>query len=187
MSAMKKKRRKKIKNEWAEFQEFHGLSDECRKQARAIGDPLQVLQEKLADASVSGAMSMADRIGMMYRQRQDERAQHAALIESGEIEPKLKKSKKNQAHDPRWAKAKTVCRLNMEDIRMAKELGMTSKSLMKNVPSPTQRWKAPVNVWIRDLYEQHQQRCLSKTSSVPATPTEPQPHSHLRSESERTH
>ena len=55
--------------------------------------------------------------------------------------------------DPQWAKAKAVCRLNMEDIQMAKALGMSPKSLMKNNPSPTQRWKAPVKHWIRDLYE----------------------------------
>lgn len=36
---------------------------------------------------------------------------------------------------------------------MAKELGMTPKSLLKNIPSPTQQWKAPVKVWIRDLYD----------------------------------
>jgi len=55
-------------------------------------------------------------------------------------------------HDPQWAKAKQVCRLNMEDIRMAKALGMSPKSLMKNNPSPTQRWKLPVKDWIRELY-----------------------------------
>ena len=39
-------------------------------------------------------------------------------------------------HDPLWAKAKQVCRLNLEDIAMAKALGMKPKSLMKNQPSP---------------------------------------------------
>lgn len=56
-------------------------------------------------------------------------------------------------HDPHWAKAKKVCRLNLEDIGMAKALGISPKSLMKNNPSPTQRWKLPVNLWIRQLYE----------------------------------
>ena len=56
-------------------------------------------------------------------------------------------------HDPQWAKAKKVCRLNMEDIRMAKEIGMSPKSLMKNNPSPAQRWKLPVKNWIRELHE----------------------------------
>ena len=56
-------------------------------------------------------------------------------------------------HDPLWAKAKQVCRLNLEDVAMAKALGMSPKSLMKNHPSPTQRWKLPVKLWIRQLYE----------------------------------
>src|SRR5204863_8865108 len=41
----------------------------------------------------------------------------------------------------------------MEDIRMAKALGMSPKTLMKNNPSPSQRWKLPVKEWIRELYE----------------------------------
>lgn len=52
-----------------------------------------------------------------------------------------------------WAEAKKKCRLNEADIRMAKELGMTPKSLMKNIPSPSQKWKAPVKIWVRELYE----------------------------------
>jgi len=56
-------------------------------------------------------------------------------------------------HDPEWAKAKKVCRLNMEDIRKAKELGLSPKALMKNVPSPSQKWKLPVKLWIAELHE----------------------------------
>jgi hypothetical protein len=56
-------------------------------------------------------------------------------------------------HDPKWAKAKAVCRLNMEDIRMAKALGISPKALLKNNPSPSERWKEPVKYWIRGLYE----------------------------------
>ncbi|TYS17025.1 hypothetical protein FZC78_10370 [Rossellomorea vietnamensis] len=48
---------------------------------------------------------------------------------------------------------KKRCRLNEADIRMAKELGMTPKSLIKNIPSANQQWKAPVKIWVRDLYE----------------------------------
>jgi len=56
-------------------------------------------------------------------------------------------------HDPQWAKAKKVCRLNMEDIRKAKELGLSPKVLMKNIPSPSQKWKLPVKLWIAELHE----------------------------------
>ncbi|WP_400243794.1 hypothetical protein AB3U99_21555 [Niallia sp. JL1B1071] len=51
-------------------------------------------------------------------------------------------------------RAKKLCSLNNIDIQMAKELGLTPKSLIKNIPAPNQRWKAPVKVWIRDLYEE---------------------------------
>src|SRR3974390_1284089 len=60
---------------------------------------------------------------------------------------------KKTTHDPQWAKTKTVCRLNMEDIRMAKELGLSPQSLRKNRPSPSQSWKLPVKEWIHELYE----------------------------------
>jgi hypothetical protein len=36
---------------------------------------------------------------------------------------------------------------------MAKELGMAPKSLLKNIPSPTRKWKLPVKYWVRELYE----------------------------------
>ncbi|TFJ91665.1 hypothetical protein [Lentibacillus salicampi] len=60
----------------------------------------------------------------------------------------MAKTKKND-----WAEAKKRCRLNQADIQMAKELGMRPKSLIKNIPSPKQQWKAPVKYRIRDLYE----------------------------------
>ncbi|TDQ42655.1 hypothetical protein [Aureibacillus halotolerans] len=56
--------------------------------------------------------------------------------------------------DAAWAAAKKRCRLNEADISMAKELGMTPKSLEKNIPSPTQQWKDPVKIWVRRLYEE---------------------------------
>jgi hypothetical protein len=63
-------------------------------------------------------------------------------------------AKANQPkHDPQWAKAKNVCRLNQDDIRMAKELGISPQSLIKNRPSPSQSWKQPVKEWLRQLHE----------------------------------
>lgn len=53
-----------------------------------------------------------------------------------------------------WVEAKSRCRLNAEDIRMAKELGMTPRALLKNIPSPQQLWKQPVKEWVRDLHVQ---------------------------------
>jgi hypothetical protein len=60
---------------------------------------------------------------------------------------------KKPAYDPQWAKTKNICRLNMEDIRMAKELGLSPQGLRKHRPSPSQPWKLPVKEWIRELYE----------------------------------
>ena len=45
-----------------------------------------------------------------------------------------------------WAEAKKKCRLNEEEIRMAKEMGLNPKSLIKNIPSPRKQWKQPVKV-----------------------------------------
>jgi hypothetical protein len=55
--------------------------------------------------------------------------------------------------DRQWAEAKRCCRLNREDIRMARELGLNPRSLIKNIPSPQQQWKLPVKQWIHELYE----------------------------------
>ncbi|PRO67146.1 hypothetical protein [Alkalicoccus urumqiensis] len=52
-----------------------------------------------------------------------------------------------------WAEAKKKCRLNQADIQMAKELGMSPKSLLKNIPSRQEPWKLPVKQWIHELYE----------------------------------
>lgn len=37
---------------------------------------------------------------------------------------------------------------------MARELGLNPRSLIKNIPSPTQQWKLPVKQWIHELYEE---------------------------------
>ena len=63
-------------------------------------------------------------------------------------------------HDRQWAEAKRRCRLNQEDIRMARELGLKPRSLIKNIPSPSQQWKLPVKQWIHELYEK-------KTGKIP--------------------
>lgn len=54
--------------------------------------------------------------------------------------------------DKDWQEAKSRCRLNKDDITMAKQLGMTPKSLIKNIPAKNQQWKLSVKEWIRSLY-----------------------------------
>jgi hypothetical protein len=41
---------------------------------------------------------------------------------------------------------------------MARELGFQPRSLLKNIPSPQQPWKAPVAEWVRNLYEKRLRR-----------------------------
>jgi len=50
-----------------------------------------------------------------------------------------------------WAECKKKCRLNMEDIELAKKLGLNPRSLIKNIPSKSQPWKAPVKDWLREI------------------------------------
>jgi hypothetical protein len=38
-----------------------------------------------------------------------------------------------------WAEAAQRCRLSAEEIAMARELGIGPRSLIKNIPSPSQR------------------------------------------------
>jgi hypothetical protein len=56
--------------------------------------------------------------------------------------------------------------LSNEAVRMAKELGLSPRSLIKNIPSPKQQWKAPVEEWVRDIY---QRRYGTKPRSGKAT------------------
>lgn len=40
-----------------------------------------------------------------------------------------------------WAEAKKKCRLNNEDIALAKRLGLNPRSLIKNIPSKSEPWR----------------------------------------------
>jgi len=64
--------------------------------------------------------------------------------------------------DAEWAEAKKKCRLNEETLKMAKEMGLNPKSLIKNIPSKSEQWKAPVSVWIREMYEKRQEKAFRK-------------------------
>ena len=52
--------------------------------------------------------------------------------------------------------------MSEEDIRMAKEMELNPKSLIKNIPNPKEQWKAPVKLWIRDMYETRQIKAAQK-------------------------
>ena len=61
-----------------------------------------------------------------------------------------------------WQEAKKKCRLNNEDIALAKRLGLNPRSLIKNIPSKSEPWKAPVNDWLHEIDEKRQKKTAQK-------------------------
>jgi hypothetical protein len=57
-----------------------------------------------------------------------------------------------------WQEAKRRCRLNAEDVNLAKRLGLNPKSLIKNIPNKSEPWKAPVSVWLREIDEKRKKK-----------------------------
>lgn len=80
----------------------------------------------------------------------DRRHQRIYLVEEATGAGMGKSSKAEKQRS--WAEAQRRCRLSDEALRMAKELGLNPRTLIGNIPSPTQRWKAPVEEWVRDLH-----------------------------------
>jgi len=72
-----------------------------------------------------------------------------------------------------WSEAKRKCRLNAEEISIAKELGINPRSLIKNIPSPSQQWKAPVGVWLRELKEKQMEKSARKAKKKQKAESEP--------------
>ncbi len=64
--------------------------------------------------------------------------------------------------DEMWAEAKKKCRLNNEDIALAKRLGLNPRSLIKNIPSKSEPWKAPVKDWLHEMDEKRQKKSAQK-------------------------
>ena len=51
-----------------------------------------------------------------------------------------------------WEEARKLCRLNHNDIAMAKSL--EPDNLIRSRPGPKEQWKLPVKDWIRELHRQ---------------------------------
>lgn len=68
--------------------------------------------------------------------------------------------------DALWQEAKKKCRLNLEEVKIAKELGLNPKSLIKNIPGKSDQWKAPVGVWIREMYDERKRKSLQKKKDL---------------------
>ena len=64
--------------------------------------------------------------------------------------------------DELWQEAKQKCRLNAEDIALAKKLGLNPRSLIKNIPSKSEPWKAPVSVWLREMDDKRNKKAAQK-------------------------
>ncbi len=67
-----------------------------------------------------------------------------------------------------WKKAKKLCRLNEEDIRIAREMGLNPKSLIKNIPGKDQQWKEPVKEWLWSIWEDRQEKARRKQAKKEA-------------------
>lgn len=76
--------------------------------------------------------------------------------------------KKPQRHD--WPEAKKLCRLNQNDIEMAKRLGFSPYALIRARPDPKQKWKLPVKYWIHELHFKRFGHVIGEKPLVVATP-----------------
>jgi len=83
----------------------------------------------------------------------------------------VSKSKVKNKSDELWAEAKRRCRLSAEDVRMAKEMGLAPRSLIKNIPSKSQPWKSSVRVWIREMYEERRAKAVAKQRRAERKPS----------------
>lgn len=65
-------------------------------------------------------------------------------------------------NDQLWQEAKKRCRLDDEDIALAKRLGLNPRSLIKNIPSKSEPWKAPVKDWLYEIEAKRSKKAEQK-------------------------
>ncbi len=51
-----------------------------------------------------------------------------------------------------WPDVSRLCRLNRDEIEMARNLGFGPDTLIRARPGPKERWKLPVKEWVCELY-----------------------------------
>ena len=61
-----------------------------------------------------------------------------------------------------WQDAQKKCRLSPEDVALAKRLGLNPRSLIKNIPSPKESWKAQVREWLHEMDAKQQKKAEQK-------------------------
>ena len=64
--------------------------------------------------------------------------------------------------EQQWQEAKRRCRLSDEDVQLAKRLGLNPRSLIKNIPSKSEPWKAPVSEWLHEIDAKRQKKSAQK-------------------------
>jgi len=71
----------------------------------------------------------------------------------------------NKKREEEWKEVKKRCKVGDETVRMAKELGINPKTMIKNIPSKAEKWKAPVDVWIREMYDKVKEKSAKKAKA----------------------
>ena len=69
------------------------------------------------------------------------------------------------SNDQLWQEAKKRCRLDDEDIALAKRLGLNPRSLIKNIPSKSEPWKAPVKDWLHEIEAKRSKKAEQKQTA----------------------
>jgi len=71
----------------------------------------------------------------------------------------------NKKREDEWKEVKKKCKVGDETIRMAKELGINPRTMIKNIPSKAEKWKAPVDAWIREMYDKVKEKNAKKAKT----------------------
>lgn len=71
----------------------------------------------------------------------------------------------NKKREEEWKEVKKRCKVGDETVRMAKELGINPRTMIKNIPSKAEKWKAPVDVWIREMYDKVKEKSAKKVKA----------------------
>ena len=75
-----------------------------------------------------------------------------------------------------WADCKRKCRLNNDDIALAKRLGLNPRSLVKNIPNKSEQQKAPVKVWLREIEAKRNKKAAQKQKRKEQLQLQIEPH-----------
>jgi len=61
-----------------------------------------------------------------------------------------------------WREAMQKCRLNADDLALAKRLGLNPRSLIKNIPNKSEPWKSSVSVWLHEIDDKRKKKSEQK-------------------------